>query len=350
MSRATRNLVYFESWSDDRTALSILANHGTVDVKALRYDAEATENFAALRTAHGYQIATRGQLRRPWFGDAGLLRACPSLLAITSTGSGYDMIDIDACTEAGVIVCNQTGSNATAVAEHAVGLMLAVSKKINEADRALRNADERDRFGYGSINLSGKTVGIIGLGEIGRRTAALCRGFGMRVLAHDPYLTTAEIEARGAHGTPLRELLAASDFVTVHCPRTDETMGMFDRSLFETMKPTAYFISTARGGVHDEDALYEALRSKRLAGAGLDVFLEEPPSADHPLLTLENVVATPHIAGLSADALKTMASYAATQWLDIFSGKVPPRLVNPEAWPLYARRFEAQFGFKPDAL
>jgi D-3-phosphoglycerate dehydrogenase len=122
---------------------------------------------------------------------------------------------------------------------------------------------------------------------------------------------------------------------------------MFDAKKFALMKPTAYFIQTSRGGIHDEAALAEALAAKRIAGAGLDVFLKEPPPPDHPLLRFDNVIATPHIAGLTEEALYGMAEGAARQWVSIFRGEVPPRLVNPEAWPRYARRFEAIFGFAP---
>jgi D-3-phosphoglycerate dehydrogenase / 2-oxoglutarate reductase len=148
----------------------------------------------------------------------------------------------------------------------------------------------------------------------------------------------------------LDELLRRSDFVTLHCPRTRETMGMIGRTQFSLMKPTAFFISTARGGIHREDDLAEALRDGKIAGAGLDVFLEEPPRPDHPLLAFDTVIASPHTAGVTEEALYDMAVATAEQWIDIFAGVVPPRLVNPDAWPRYAERFERLLGFAPAAL
>ena len=275
----------------------------------------------------------------------------PRLLALASTGAGYDYIDVDACTAAGVIVCHQGGTNREAVAEHALGLMLALSKRLMVADRALRRGVPVDRFALRGNDIAGKTLGVVGLGAIGSRLAELCAGlFGMHVLAYDPYVDAVEARNRHAEKTDLVDLLRRADFVSVHCPRTAETMGMLGVEQFAMMRPGAYFITTARGGVHDEEALARALHEQRIAGAGVDVFLSEPPASDHPLLALDSVIVTPHIAGVTAEALRTMAAEAAHQWLGVFSGRVPPRLVNPEAWPAYARRFEEWLGFAPDSL
>jgi D-3-phosphoglycerate dehydrogenase len=170
----------------------------------------------------------------------------------------------------------------------------------------------------------------------------------MTVLACDPYLTEAQIAARGATKVALEALLERSDFVSVHAPRNAETLGLFGAAEFARMKPGAYLIQTARGGIHDEAALAEALAAGRIAGAGLDVFLKEPPPPDHPLLAFENVIVSPHNAGITEEALHDMALGAAEQWIAIFRGEVPPRLVNPEAWPRYAARFHEAFGFKPN--
>ena len=261
------------------------------------------------------------------------------------------MVDVEACTAAGVIVCNQSGFNKEAVAEHALGFMISLSKKIGLADKALRREGVRDRFRFTGNDIRGKTVGVVGIGQIGTRTAELCRVlFDMTVLAYDPYLTAAQIEARGAAKVELDELLCRSDFVTLHCPRTRETMGMIGRAQFALMKPTAFFISTARGGIHREGDLAQVLRDGKIAGAGLDVFLEEPPRSDHPLLAFDTVIASPHTAGVTEEALYDMAVATAQQWITIFAGAVPPRLVNPDAWPRYAERFERLLGFAPAAL
>jgi len=208
-----------------------------------------------------------------------------------------------------------------------------------------------DRFRFTGNDIRGKTVGVVGIGQIGTRTAELCRIlFGMTVLAYDPYLTAEQIRERGPVKVELNELLRRSDFVTLHCPRTAETMGMVGRAQFALMKPTAFFISTARGGIHREDDLAEALRAGNVAGAGLDVFLEEPPRPDHPLLAFDTVIATPHTAGVTEEALYDMAVATSEQWIAIFAGAMPPRLVNPAAWPRYAERFERLLGFAPVPL
>ena len=258
---------------------------------------------------------------------------------------------MDACTKAGIIVCNQSGTNKEAVAEHALGFMLVLSKKIAQADRAMRRQSNLDRFLFTGNDLLGKTVGIIGLGNIGTRVCDLCRGlFRMTVLAYDPYLTAEQIAARGGTKVELNELLERSDYVTMHCPRTDETFGLLGLEQFSRMKPTAYFINTSRGGTYKEDELAEALRQNRIAGAGIDVFLEEPPPTDHPLMAFENVVVTPHHAGATHETLENMAKATAEQWIDILDGKVPPRLINPKAWPKYSERFAAVLRSRPAAL
>ncbi|MGE0718015.1 MAG: hydroxyacid dehydrogenase [Alphaproteobacteria bacterium] len=350
MSANVKRLSYFERWVDP-AAVEILRRQPDIDLVRLAYADADGDNEAVMARTHGYQIAPRTELKEPWFGDAALLARCPQLLAISSTGAGFDMVDVAACTRAGVAVCNQSGSNKEAVAEHALGLMLALAKNIGATDRALRREANLERFAYTGRELAGRTVGIVGIGQIGTRTAALCGGLlGMRVLAFDPYLSEAEIAARGAQKVPLDVLLSEADFVSVHCPRNDETFGMFGADQFRRMKPTAYFVNTARGGIHDEAALADALTERRIAGAGIDVFLHEPPPPDHPLLAFENVIATPHIAGITEEALRNMAVAAAEQWIALFAGRVPPRIVNPEVWPHYARRFESLLGFAPDPL
>jgi D-3-phosphoglycerate dehydrogenase len=173
---------------------------------------------------------------------------------------------------------------------------------------------------------------------------------GMTVLAYDPYLSAEQIRNKGAAKVELDDLLARSDFVSVHCPRTKDTLGMFAIEQFRKMKPSAYFINTARGGIHVEDDLADALVAGLIAGAGVDVFLSEPVARGHRLLSFENVIASPHIAGMTDGALYNMASAAAKQWITIMAGGIPPRLVNPEAWPKYAARFQKLLGFAPAVL
>jgi D-3-phosphoglycerate dehydrogenase len=331
-----KRLVYFDSFMDP-VANAIIGRRDDIDLVRLDYAAPVDENWLEFSRAHGYQVQPRGELREPWFGDAALLARCPNMLALSSTGAGYDMIDVDACTSAGVIVVNQSGTNWEPVAEHALGMMLSLSKKIAQSERAMKRTPDLDRRAYAGNNLRNKTIGIVGIGHIGRRVAELCGAlFNMTALAYDPYLTVEQIAARGAAKVELDELL-----------RRAETLGMFGRAQFAAMKPGAYFINTARGGIHDEPALVEALSQGLIAGAGLDVFLKEPPDPDHPLLAFDNVIASPHIAGMTVETMVEMCEATALQWLTIFDGGVPPRLVNPEVWPRYAERFADLLGFRP---
>jgi D-3-phosphoglycerate dehydrogenase len=169
----------------------------------------------------------------------------------------------------------------------------------------------------------------------------------MPVLAYDPYLSEYQVTARGAEKVGLDQLLHRADFVSIHCPRNTETLGMIGGREFELMKPTAWFINTARGGIHDEAALEAALANGTIAGAGLDVWAVEPPPPDHPLLRFETVVATPHTAGVTEESREQNARIAAAQLIDIFDGCRPPRLLNPDVWPAYAERFFRIFRFHP---
>jgi D-3-phosphoglycerate dehydrogenase len=346
-------LVYFDQWTDP-VAAAVLAEHGAIDVTRLSITGEIDANWAGLEGAHGYQSLIRTELARnpgvaeQWICGPELLARCPDLLAVCTAGAGYDIVDVEACTGAGVIVCNNSGPGREAVAEHALGFMLSLAKKIALADRMIRREVVRDRTAtLRSSELLGKTLGIVGIGQIGSRLIELCSPFAMTVLAYDPYLTEDEAAARGAEKVELAELLERSDFVHLNCPLTPETEGLMGAEQFARMKPTAYFITTARGPVHDEDALYDALTSGTIAGAGIDVFHSEPPDPSHPLLTLDNVIASPHTAGITEEATRDIAFATAEQWITIFSGKAPPRLVNPEAWPAYVDRFAARFGTRP---
>jgi D-3-phosphoglycerate dehydrogenase / 2-oxoglutarate reductase len=322
------------------------------DVRLDRLENESPEEVSApiLSAAHAYQVgAARDELARHFHVDQDLLRRAPNLLIISSNGAGYDPVDVEACTEAGVLVLNQSGGNAHSVAEHALGMLLTLSKRILEADRALRREANVSRNDLIGTEAHGKIIGIIGLGNIGRRIAALCNGLlGMKVLAYDPYLTAGEMAARGGEKVGLDELLSRSDYVSVSCPLTRESRGMVGAREFALMQPHAYFITTARGFIHDEAALLDALRNKLIAGAGLDVWAKEPPPPDHPLLQFDNVLASPHTAGVTREARANMARIAAEQVLDALDGMRPPRIINPEVWPRYIRRFERAFGFTPE--
>jgi D-3-phosphoglycerate dehydrogenase len=344
-----KRLAYFERWFDP-VAEQILDAQDDIELVRLLYDDPESDNWSEFSTAVGYQVSARTELREPWFGNADLLGRCPNILALSSTGAGYDYIDVDACNAAGVIVVNQSGTNSEPVAEHAIALMLGLTKRVGYTHRAMIKGTANDRMDLFGNNIKGKTVGIVGIGQIGRLTAKYAAVFDMRVLACDPYLTEQQVAERGAQKVDFATLLAESDFITVHCPRNSETVGMFNAEAFARMKPNAFFVNTARGKIHEEGALLEALNARRIAGAGIDVFDVEPPPPDHPLLHLDTVMATPHIAGATVETSYDMTKAAADQWIDLLRGRVPPRLVNPEIWPRYSDRFEQIIGFRPDPI
>jgi D-3-phosphoglycerate dehydrogenase / 2-oxoglutarate reductase len=321
------------------------------DVRLDRLENESPEEVAApiLAAAHAYQIgAARDEINSAFHAHADLLKRAPDLLIVSSNGAGFDPVDVDACTAAGVLVVNQSGGNAYSVAEHVLGMMLCLSKRIVESDHVMRRDRNINRNALMGNEIHGKTIGIVGIGNVGRRVAQLCNGlFGMTVLAYDPFLSAAEIAARGAEKVELDELLRRADTVSISCPLNKDNRGMIGANQFALMQRHAFFITTARGFIHDEIALTQALREKRIAGAGLDVWDKEPPPPDHPLLQFDNVLASPHTAGVTVEARTNMGKIAAEQILDALDGKRPPRIVNPEVWPVYAKRFERAFGFAP---
>lgn len=344
----TKRVFYVKYLATPRFA-DILQSRGDVTLQKLENDSPAEVAAAVLAAAHAYQIGSaRDELAPAFHANASLLARAPNLLLVSTNGAGYDTVDLEACTRAGVLVVNQAGGNREAVAEHVLAMLLCLSKRLIEADRRMRRELVFDRASLIGHDILGTTIGIIGIGHIGSRVAELCRGlFRMRVLACDPYLTAEQIAARGAEKISLDRLLREAHVVSVNCPRTRETIGMIGAREFALMRPGALFITTARGGIHDEAALADALREGRLAGAGLDVWATEPPPLDHPLLAFDNVVVSPHTAGVTREARDNIARMAAEQILDIFDGKPPARPLNPEAWPAFAGRFERAFGFAP---
>jgi D-3-phosphoglycerate dehydrogenase len=331
-------VVRSDLWIDPAFDARIAKEPGiSLGVFAARGPAAAAWDLLA--GAHVYQIsAAKDELPQQWFARAELLARCPQLLCVSSGGAGFDTVDVPACTAAGIAVVNQAGGNAPSVAEHTLGLMLGVSRRMAECDRRMRREQGFTREDIMGHEIHGKTVGLVGIGEVGTRVAALARAFGMQVLATDPFVPPEEITRRGARAVPLEQLLAESDFVSLHCPRDASTLKMMDAAAFARMKKGAIFITTARGGIHDEAALADALRSGHLAGAGIDVWDREPPPLDHPLLAMDNVYATFHTAGVTHEARRNVAAMAAQQIAAMLAGQRPPRLVNPEVWPAYEKR------------
>ena len=341
--------VFYVKYLANPIYAEILRGRPDVRLDKLENDSPDEVSAPVVSAAHAYQIgAARDELARHFHVDADLLKRAPNLLIVSSNGAGFDPVDVNACTAAGVVVVNQSGGNAHSVAEHALGMLLVLSKRIIQADRTLRRDRDIDRNSLMGNEVGGKTIGIVGLGNVGRRIAALCRGLlGMNVLAYDPYLSATVMAERGAEKVELDDLLRRSDFVSISCPLSKDNRGMIGARQFALMQPHAYFITTARGFIHDEAALDDALRNKQIAGAGLDVWAKEPPPPDHPLLQFDNVLASPHTAGVTKEARENMGRIAAEQMLDVLDGKRPPRLINPEVWPDYVKRFEKAFGFAP---
>ncbi|TMI98299.1 MAG: hydroxyacid dehydrogenase [Alphaproteobacteria bacterium] len=322
------------------------------DIRLDKLENDSADDIAApvLAGAHAYQIGSaRDELAKRYHADRDLLRRTQSLLIVSTNGAGYDTVNLKACTDAGVLVLNQAGGNKEAVAEHALAMMLSLTKRIIETDRAMRRDKDLDRNLFIGHDLRYKTVGIIGLGNVGKRLAELCRGlFSMRVLAYDPYVSGEIMTQHGVEKVELDELMRQADFVSINCPLTDETRAMVGAQQYALMKPGAYFVTTARGNIHDEKALEEALRRKKLAGAGLDVWEKEPPPLDHPLLQFDNVMVSPHTAGVTREARENMGRIAAEQMLAALDGKPVARVLNAEVWPRYAARFKDTFGFAPE--
>jgi phosphoglycerate dehydrogenase-like enzyme len=231
---------------------------------------------------------------------AAVLAACDGLRLISVWGTGTDHIDLDACRARRVMVTSTPGVNAHAVAEHTMALMLAVARRIPAMDAGIRVGQwPRGML----VQLEGKTLGIVGLGAVGRRVAALAAPFAMRILASTHGDDAGRAAAVGARHVPIETLLGESDVVTLHLRLSDDTARYLSRERLALMKPSAFLINTARGGLVDRDALVDTLRDGRLAGAGLDVFHEEPTRADDPLLTLPSVVLTPHNAGTTREVV-----------------------------------------------
>ena len=348
MSEPKHRVVYFNRWmhADGR---ALMAAAPEIELTGLDWHAPEADNWPVLARAHGYQISSaHHEMPAIYRADAALLARCPDLLAVSADGAGYDTVDVGDCTAAGVIVVNQAGANKQAVAEHALGMMLMLSKRIMEMDRALRRDRDWHRNDFIGNDTHGKTLAIVGLGHVGTRLARLCGGpMEMTVVAHDPYLSETQFAERGARRVSLEEALSAADYVSIHCSLTDETRSMIGARAFATMKRGVIFVNTARGGIHDEAALAAALRSGHVRGAGIDVWDEEPPPLDHPLLGFDNVVLSCHTGGVTEESRRRAGLAATKQWRAIWRGERPARLLNPEAWPAYARRFARIIGKSP---
>lgn len=257
-----------------------------------------------------------------------VIESCPQLRIIARNGVGYDAVDIAAANERGVAVTITPGANHESVAEHAFALMLTVARSIIPQHSAICAGRWQRDIGF---PLRGRTLGLVGLGRVGQAVAVRAKAFQMRVLAHEPFPDHDFADRHQIALTSLEELLSESDFVSLHLPFTKESQHLIDGRRLGLMKPTAFLINTARGGLIDEDALLRALRENKLAGAGLDVLADEPPPPDHPLLKLKNVVCTAHTGGVDLQARDDMALLAAEAIAAVSRGQwSAAHVVNPE--------------------
>ena len=244
-----------------------------------------------------------------------LMDSATTLRVIGRAGVGVDNIDVPAATERGIVVMNAPDGNTTTTAEHTIALLIALARRIPQANSSLKSG-RWERKAFIGVELQGKTLGVVGMGRIGRTVAARARAFGMKIVAFDPFIAPEQARDAEIELVPLDELFANADFITVHTPLTPETRGVIGRDAFPLMKKGVRIINCARGGLVDESALYDAIKSGTVAGAALDVFVEEPPAPDHPLLLLDEVIATPHLGASTTEAQEGVAFTVAEQMRD----------------------------------
>jgi len=262
---------------------------------------------------------------------AALMDRAPDLVVIVRTGIGVEKVDIDEATRRGIAVCNTPEGPTVSTAEHAVSLILAIAKNVKRAATRL-SAGETDLFSdHMAVELDGKTLGLAGYGRIARRVATAAAGLGMRVIAFDPFVDSAQFGATRQART-LEEMLGEADVVSLHMPLTSQSARSFGAEQFAAMKDGAVFVNTARGGLVDTDALLDALEVGKLMGAGLDVTDPEPLPAGHELLHRDDVIVTPHVASATFEGKRRIFGMAFSQVIQVLDGERPAHLVNPEVW------------------
>ena len=265
--------------------------------------------------------------------DGHAIENSPNLKVIGRTGVGYDSVDVKTATAHGIPVVITPGANNRSVAEHAVAMMFALSKNLVEAQQEMCKGNWEIRGAKKAFELEGKTIGILGLGAIGRETAKICEGCGMKVAAYDPFLSKEQVEGYGAvYYENYEDLLKVSDVVSIHVPLTDETKNMISKKQLTEMKKTALIINCSRGGIINETDLVEALKAGEIAGAGTDVFCSEPPKTDDPLLNCPNLIVSPHSAAQTREAVIEMAQMCVKGCLAVAEGKKWPFVADKSVY------------------
>ena len=265
--------------------------------------------------------------------DRKAIEQCKNLKVITRPGVGYDNVDVEAATEKGIPVVICPSANARAVAEHTVALILACSKNIVESNNETKKGNFNIRNKYVAVDVIGKTISIIGFGNIGREVARLCSGLDMNISVYDPYVSRKDVEELGyMYFENLNETITTGDYVSLHMPSLASTKGMIGMEQFACMKETAFFINCARGDLVDEEEMIEYLKKNKIAGAGLDVLEQEPMPEDHPLMKLEHVVLTPHMAAQTQETVSELVTMAVEGTLAVLNFEKWPHVANPEVY------------------
>ncbi len=307
-----------------QAGLDLFAARDDIEVEIVH---EGPDTDLAEHLADAHAVTLFGTL----YGRA-LIDATPNLAVASRFGVGFDSVDVAALTERGVPLMIAGTANSVSVAEHAMFMMLDLAKLARHYHAGVAAGRFDVRKEREALDLCGKRLVVVGFGRIGSRTVKRAAAFEMDVQVYDPYVDPAAVRAAGAEpADDLDAALAEADFVTVHCPRNEETRGLIGAAQLARMKPTAIIVNTARGGIVHEGALIEALRNGTIAAAGLDVFDPEPPSPDNPLLTMDNVLLSPHSAGVTRESLDRMAVVTCQNVIDVFDGNpVPAHVVNKE--------------------
>ena len=268
-----------------------------------------------------------------------VVKAAEKCRVIGRYGIGLDNIDVATATSLGMVVFNVPTYCLEEVSDHAMALVLAMARKIPRLNNEVKNRSWDRNIGPQMYRIRGQKLGIVGFGKIGKLIVPKAKGFGMEILAYSPSLTDKVAKTYGVKNVGFEELLTEADFITIHCPLVPETNNLIDADALSKMKSTAYLINTARGGVVNHDALFQALQENRIAGAGLDVLPEEPPADNFSLLDLDNVIITPHAAFWSEESINDLQISAAKGVLNVLTGNIPDAIVNPEVLQSTNQRF-----------
>ena len=283
--------------------------------------ANEDEILEAAKEVHGITVRTANISRK-------IIENSKNLLVVSRHGVGYDSIDVEALNDCGIPLAIAAHSNMISVAEHAMFMLLALSKNVFYYDKFARKADWSTRWDIRAWDLAEKNLLVIGFGRIGSRLVKRALAFDMKVFVYDPYVDELEIKKSGAnYVNNYLDILHEMDAVSLHCPKNEETTNMFSENEFKTMKESAFLINCARGGIINEVALLDALKSNKIRAAGLDVYDDEPSTSSNPLFSLDNILLSPHIAGVTQEATIRMSKQAVQNVLDVFDDKVDPEVI-----------------------